>query len=91
MMLKSICEFLSGPSGEKSSKRLAGLSAAGVFLLLSTVGCFVFLKRGDAGSFIQTIEAVAMFAGASLGLGIFDNLFKRKYANNKTIDNDSIS
>jgi hypothetical protein len=79
--MRVICEFLNGPDGEKSSKRLAGLAATVIFLSLSIVGGYVFLKRGDARHFIELLDVVAIFAGSAIGLGIFDNLFKARYAN----------
>lgn len=81
-----IIKFCEGPSGEKSSKRLAGLCAAFVFLFLSLLGGFTFLQQGKAQEFLNLLDGLAFFSFGGLGMGIFDNLIKSKYA--KT-DNNS--
>lgn len=77
-----LIEFFQGPEGENSSKRLAGLSASFVFLVLSMAGGILFLKRNDARSFLDLLDSVSMFAIAGLGLGIFDVFFKKRYDKN---------
>lgn len=72
-------EFLKGPDGENSSKRLAGLSAAFVFLILSIAGGITFLIEKDARSFLDLLDGVSLFSIGGLGLGVFDILFKKKY------------
>ena len=74
-----IAEFLQGPDGENSSKRLAGLLATFVFLLLSSVGGYFFLQRNDHKSFLELLDGVSLFAIGGLGLGVFDVFFKKKY------------
>lgn len=61
-------------AGENSSKRLAGLSATSIFLLLALIGGVAFLIQGKPESFQGIIDSLALFAGACLGLGLFDKL-----------------
>lgn len=75
----NIFEFLQGPDGESSSKRLAGLLASFVFLILSIAGGIFFLIKNDARSFLDLLDGVSLFAIGGLGLGVFDILFKKKY------------
>lgn len=72
-------QFLEGPDGEASSKRLAGISSAFIMLVLSLAGGIVFLVRNDSKSFLDLLDTISLFATGTLGLGVFDNLFKKRY------------
>lgn len=74
-----LCQFLQGPDGEASSKRLAGISSAFIMLVLSLAGGIVFLVRNDPKSFLDLLDTISLFATGTLGLGVFDNLFKKRY------------
>ncbi len=71
--------FLQGPDGENSSKRLAGLVSSFLFFILSSVGAVYFLFSKDTKSFLEILDGLSLFAFGGLGLGVFDVLFKKKY------------
>lgn len=72
-------EFLQGPDGENSSKRLAGILSTFVLLILTSSGGIVFLIRNDSKSFLDLLDTISLFATGTLGLGVFDLLFKKRY------------
>lgn len=74
-----ISQFLQGPDGEASSKRLAGIISAFVMLILSFTGGIVFLIRNDPKSFLDLLDIISLFTAGTLGLGVFDNFFKKRY------------
>lgn len=72
-------EFFQGPDGENSSKRLAGVFSTFVLLVLAFSGGVVFLIRNDSKSFLDLLDTISLFATGTLGLGVFDLLFKKRY------------
>lgn len=81
-------EFLQGPDGESSSKRLAGLATTIVILVLASIGGIRFLDQQKNADFLELIDTLCWFAGGMLGLGVADILLKKKYDKPKdNIDN----
>lgn len=77
-------EFFQSPDGENSSKRLAGLLSTFVLLTLASSGGIVFLIRNDSKSFLDLLDTISLFATGTLGLGVFDLLFKKRYDKTNT-------
>lgn len=74
-----ILQFLQGPDGENSSKRLAGILTTLVILGLATIGGYTFLAHEKNADFLELVDTLCWFAGGMLGLGVADILLKKKY------------
>lgn len=71
-------QFLQDSSGESSSKRLAGLSSACLFILLGLIGGLTFLFKEQASDFSGVLWAVGTFSSAMLGGTLFEKKIKNK-------------
>lgn len=72
-------QFLQGPDGESSSKRLAGLLITIVILYIAFRACEHFIATAKDAELNNLIETLCFFAGGLLTAGLAEILMKKKY------------
>ena len=77
-MKEKLLQFLQDSNGENSSKRLAGLSSACLFIFLALIGGLVFLFKEQASEFQETLRAVGVFSFGTLGVTAVEKMIKSK-------------
>lgn len=71
-------DFFQGPNGESSSKRLIGIIAGIVLVILAFIGGVFFLIKNDAENFLDLFNQLGIFTGYMLTAGLADNFLIRK-------------
>lgn len=82
-------KFLQGPEGENSSKRLAGISATFVALVIAIVTAIHFINTAKDKELIDLIETLCLFSASLLTAGLAEK-YLRKYANKDNNNSNNI-
>lgn len=86
----NLLQFFQGPEGENSSKRLAGISATFVALVIAIATAIHFINTAKDKELIDLIETLCLFSASLLTAGLAEK-YLRKYANKDNDNSNNIS